>query len=222
MKSLHKIFDILEYVVLRDGGKITPSEAAEFTGLNLATCTRIMGELVARGYLDKVSRREGYIPGPMCAALAMRRNSYTRLARAAKEPLRELSEFVGMPVNLSVVSGKRRIMIACCCGDPGWKPWDRFGFSLDAGGMATNPLLLAFGNERSVESGELRKKGYVNFYDEAAKLWIQGYAVRIPGYPVAAFGYGVPAGVDPEQALTLAAEAARKMEETLASHYQAY
>jgi len=211
VKSLHKTFDILEYVALRDGAFVTPSEAAEFTGLNLATCARIMGELTARGYLDKVSRKAGYAPGPMCAALAMRRNSYTRLARAAKEPLQTLSEFVGMPVNLSVVNGARRIMIACCCGKPGWKPWDNFGFALDDPGTATNPLL---------RKGE--GKAFVNFYDAKEKLWIQGCAVRAPGFPVAAFGYGVPETVDPEQALALAVETAREIEKKLTVSYQAY
>ncbi len=211
MKSLHKTFDILEYVALQDGACVTPSEAAEFTGLNLATCARIMGELAARGYLDKVSRKAGYVPGPMCAALAMRRNSYTRLARAAKEPLQALSEFVGMPVNLSVVNGARRIMIVCCCGQPGWKPWDSFGFPLDGPGTATNPLLRKEGG-----------KGFVNFRDEKENLWIQGAAVRAPGFPVAAFGYGVPEGVDPERALALARETAREIEKKLTVSYQAY
>lgn len=211
MKSLHKTFDLLEYVVLRDGACVTPSEAAEFTGLNLATCARIMGELAARGYLDKVSRKAGYAAGPMCAALAMRRNGYARLARAAKEPLQALSEFVGMPVNLSVVSGNRRIMIVCCCGKPGWKPWDSFGFPLDGPGTATDPLLRGEGG-----------KDVVNFYDAKGNLWIQGCAVRAPGFPVAAFGYGVPNTVDPEQALALAVETAREIEKKLTVSYQAY
>lgn len=210
MKSLHKTFDILEYVALRDGESVTPSEAAGFTGLNLATCARIMGELAARGYLDKVSRKAGYAPGPMCAALAMRKNSYSRLARAAKEPLLALSEFVGMPVNLSVVNGARRIMIVCCCGKPGWKPWDSFGFPLDGPGTATNPLLGKAGGD------------FVNFYEEKEKLWIQGCAVRAPGFPVAAFGYGVPEGVDSERALALARETAREIEKKLTVSYQAY
>lgn len=211
MKSLQKTFDLLEYVVLRDGEFVTPSEAAEFTGLNLATCARIMGELVGRGYLDKVSRKEGYAPGPMCAALAMRKNGYTRLARAAKEPLQALSEFIGMPVNLSVASGSRRIMIVCCCAKPGWKPWNSFGFSLDDPGMATNPLLRG-------EAAE----DVVNFRDEEAKLWIQGCAVRAPGFPAAAFGYGVPDEVDSGRALALAVETAREIEKKLTVSYQAY
>lgn len=210
MKSLHKTFDILEYVALQDGACVTPSEAAGFTGLNLATCARIMGELAVRGYLDKVSRKAGYAPGPMCAALAMRKNGYTRLARAAKEPLQALSEFVGMPVNLSVANGARRIMIVCCCGKPGWKPWDSFGFPLDGPGTATNPLLAKEGGD------------FVNFYDGKEKLWIQGCAVRAPGSPAAAFGYGVPEGVDHEQALALARETAREIEKKLTVGYQAY
>ena len=56
MKSLQKAFDILEYVVLQNGEPVTPTRAAAALSINLATCTRIMGELVKRGYLVQISR----------------------------------------------------------------------------------------------------------------------------------------------------------------------
>ena len=111
MKSLHKTFDILEYIVLQCGRHVTPSEVAEYANLNIATCTRIMGELVERGYLDKISRKAGYVPGPMVVSIGTRDNCYRRLAAAASEPVRLLAERVCMVVNLAVMNRDRRVML---------------------------------------------------------------------------------------------------------------
>lgn len=231
MKSLHKTFDILEYIALQDGKKVTPSEAAAFTGLNPATTTRIMGELTKRGYLEQVSRKEGYLPGPMCAALGSRMNVYTRLADAAGEPLKKLSAFIQMPVNLSVLYGGNRIMLRFS-GPDGWTPWKRFLFPNEKD-TATLPLLLAF-TDRKKSAGPLPeditqemlsglgKKGYVDTPDKDGRLRIMGHIIQAPGYPPAAFGCGVPKSIEHPKALEAVQETARAIQEKLAVKYNAY
>ena len=107
MKSLQKTFDLLEYVFLRNGSSVTPSEAADALGINLVTATRIMGSLVERGYLIKISRKDGYAPGPMVMALGSRHNAYERLTAAARQPVEDLSNQLNRQVNLSVLNGEK-------------------------------------------------------------------------------------------------------------------
>lgn len=222
MKSLHKTFDILEYVILRNGKKVLPSEAAEALDINLATCTRIMGELVKRGYLEKVSRKSGYIAGPMIVSLNTRNQLYKRIADAAAEPVRQLSEALNCQVNIAVLNQAQRVMLAFHLADYPVFPWQKFRFE-DHWDTATGRLLLA-----TLEKGEakaicksagitpfpadyfeqLRKDGFVRFAWN--DLCIIGHLIRVPGYPPAAFGFGVPPQ-QADRALELSAAAALKI-----------
>lgn len=226
MKSLHKTFDILEYILLQNGKHVTPSEAAESLGINLATCTRIMGELVQRGYLEKVSRKSGYIAGPMTAALNTRDHLYKKLAEAAEEPIRNLSEKLNCQVNLSVLHQNHRIMLTFHL--PGFPavPWNTFRFS-DHLDTATGRLLLASLEDSAArkvcascgikpypkeELQQIRKDGFVQF--DFDSLSIIGCLIYASGYPTAAFGFGVPpekAGIAFEFALAAAAEIRKKL-----------
>ena len=204
MKSLHKSFYILEYVILQNGRKITPSDAAEAVGVNLATCTRIMGELVDRGYLVKVSRKEGYLPGPMTVSLGTRNHPYERLAKAASEPIRLLSEELRCQVNLAVMHEGRRVMLCYNLSSGTARPWDRFTFE-DHWVTATGRLLIASLEDREArkiissigvkpypkeELDKIRADGFTVFAE--GPLSIIGHLIQLPGYPAAAFGFGVP------------------------------
>ena len=208
MKSLQKTFDILEYVVLQNGERVTPTRAAEALSINLATCTRIMGELVKRGYLEQISRKEGYIPGPMVTTLGTRHNRYEVLAAAARDPIEKLSGDLVRQVNLSVLHAGRRIMLCYHLSSHALKPWDHFTFS-DHWETATGRLLIAALEEREArkltaaagidpfprkELARIRQAGWIRFRQD--KLEIMGHLIVFPGYPAAAFGFGVP----PEQA----------------------
>ena len=232
MKSLHKIFDVLEYVVLRNGANVTPSEVANALSLNLATATRIMTELVKRGYLDHVSRKDGYIAGPMVISLGTRRNPYERIAAAAREPVAELAAEFRRQVNLAVLNLERRVMLCYALSDSEMQPWDHFFFS-DQWATATGRLLLSALDDRAAlklvpqemrpavkaELPAVRKQDHVIF--EIAGETVIGCRVRVPGYPAAAFGFGVA----PEragEALEAATAAARQIEETLRKPLRAY
>lgn len=245
MKSLHKTFDILEYVLLQNGRKITPSEVAGAISLNLASCTRIMGELVARGYLDKVSRKEGYLPGPMITALTHRDNVYERLANAAYEPVRKLSERICMPVNLSVMNGNKRIMLLFYCALQDWTPWKQVSF----GNLLLYPterLLLSALPEKEIqdfmknfkfpleswpemknkdvllsELKKIRKAGYV-CYEDAASLTVMGGLVDVPGYPPASIGFGIKEKSEKNEIISLLKKTTTEIRMKLLDSYCAY
>ncbi len=213
MKSLMKAFDILEYVALQDGRPVTSSEVTESVGLNLATASRIMVEMAGRGYLEKVSRKSGYRPGPMIAAIANRDNVYHRMAQAALNPVTELAAQIGMPVNLAVMNGTRRIMLFYHNTAPQWKPWSKLTFT-DAENTATGRLLAATLPEQEAaelfpqmplpfwpevkdyaqlhrELAKIRKNGFVSFISEPDGTLVMGHLVMSKGYPAAAIGFGI-------------------------------
>ncbi len=213
MKSLDKTLDILEYLALQNGRQVTPSEAAEAIGLNLATTTRILGELTERGYLEKVSRKAGYRPGPMIIALANRDSVYHRLAQAAAAPITKLAIAINMPVNIAVMHGLERIMLFYSNPRQQWKPWNQLVFD-DVADTATGRLLAAEVPENRVEElfpeipcprweevtsyeilrrelAKIRRDGYVCFKAAPERITVMGHLIRVPGYPPAAFGFGI-------------------------------
>lgn len=203
MKSLQKTFDLLEYVFLRNGSSVTPSEAAEALGINLVTATRIMGSLVARGYLVKVSRKEGYAPGPMVMALGTRHNAYERLTAAARQPVEELSNKLNRQVNLSVLENEKRLMLCYQLNGNYVQPWNKFFFCSHYR-TGTGRCLLATLDFRAAqrivgdavpeavlkkELEDIARNGYVQF--EFDNEMVIGHLIKVPGFPPAALGYGI-------------------------------
>lgn len=236
MKSLHKIFDILEYIILQNGRHVTPSEVAEYADLNLATCTRIMGELVSRGYLDKISRKSGYAPGPMIITLGTRDNCYRRLAAAAAEPVKLLAERIRMPVNLAVMNFDRRIMLNFYSPNRGWKIWNSFQFGSDHAETATGWLLLSAMAPKDAEKiirakslpmtekelAKVRRNGFVNFRIHTDGIQVMGHLICGEGCPPAAIGFGIRDGDDSDEILRFSSETAALIEQRLTPDSRAY
>ena len=159
MKSLHKIFDILEYVVLQNGRRVTPTEAADAVGINIATCTRIMGELVKRGYLEQISRKDGYISGPMIVSVATRDSMFKQMASAAAEPVFQLSVALTAQVNAAVMHNSSRVMLTYYFRDYYMTvPWKQFFFR-DHWKSAAGRLLLASLDDREARRICLKELG---------------------------------------------------------------
>ena len=233
MKYLHKTFDILEFVVLQNGQPVTPSEAAKALDINLVTVTRIMGELVKRGYLQHLSRRGGYVPGAMVTAIGTRNNTFERLASAAREPIAELSRKLHRQVNLSVFQQERRVML-CYRLDGHWaEPWNSFFFDNHAKTGTGRVLLASLSDEEAQrlcrevnreccpleELAEVRRNGYARFAGLGET--IIGCPVAVPGYPLAALGFGVDDQAA-DEALKLALECAGKIKNSLLRRNIAY
>ena len=206
MKSLFKALDILEYVITRNGANVTPSEAAEALDVNLVTCTRIMRAWTERGYLANVSRKSGYTPGPMIASIGLYENVYHKLAAAAAAPIADLAHQLRRKINFSVMHRGKRVKLAWNMGSRVQASWPNPKLLYAPHwGSATGRLLLA--NMPQAEAREIlrkegvtpfpqheleliKKSGIVHFEDDRG-LEIIGGIVRVPGYPLAAFGFGV-------------------------------
>lgn len=61
---INKTFSILEQVVISSPAPMLPAQLAEKLNLNRATCSRLLKQLLDMGYILKVSRQQGYVPGP--------------------------------------------------------------------------------------------------------------------------------------------------------------
>jgi len=233
VKSLHKTFDILEFVVLQNGLPVTPSDAANALGINLVTVTRIMGELVRRGYLMHISRKGGYVPGAMVTAIGSRSNIFERLAAAAREPVNVLSRKLHRQVNLSVMHQEQRVML-CYRLDGNWiEPWKTFFFSNHPKTGTGRVLLAAMSDEEAQrvchavgrecctpeELAEVRRNGFARFGGLGET--IIGCPVEVPGYPLAALGFGIEAEWA-DEALKLALECAESIRNALLRRNIAY
>lgn len=231
MKSLNKTLDILEYILNKDGIASTPGEIASGIEINAATCSRIINELMERGYIEKVSRRAGYIPGPVVYALNTRQSPYARIAKAAEEPVKDLAVKLSSMINISVMKDGYRYVLYFYSGDAKKKFPLRTKY-LDHYDTATGRLLLSAAPLEDVDFA-IKKLGFPKemwngitskdaFLKELAKIaqtgtvkypqddiWIVGSLVNAPGYPPAAIGFGV---ADKEKA----DEAAKLLKKTVA------
>ena len=103
MKSLDKVFDIMELVTSMGGQSVTPGMAAECLKLNGATCVRFMKYLCKRGYLEQVSRKEGYVAGPAGLTFADRQSKYSKIIDATEKPIMDLAHKLNTYINISIL-----------------------------------------------------------------------------------------------------------------------
>lgn len=239
MKSLKKALDILEYIVNHNNSPVTPSEAAGKLGLDAATCVRIMIEFTKQGYLEHVSRRAGYVPGPAVFTFSDRNYwKYGQLAQAAVEPVKILAHKVRSVVNISVLYNTYRYILYHYSADAGRNIPLQTRYGHDFYPTATGRLLLSTAPEATVkeihakfgikdhsgnpvdltafqkELKEITAAGYVHFRDPEARLWIIGALVRPADFPPAAIGYGI-SGNSCEDALKATLETVKQIEGNL-------
>ncbi len=229
MKTLRNALDVLEFVAANGGLPTSPSAAAQATGLNLSSCTRIMQTLVSRGYLVQQSRRGGYQLGPAAATYGNRPGRYSELVDAAREPMRKLAREVHAMVNLSVIHNDRRYILYQCGYTEGVRPASTISMPWNYLENATERLLLSaadhaerqrilraiglpdgFASEDEFlrELDRLAAAGTVKFYSDFQKHWIVGGLMAVPGYPTAALGLGVATEPDADRAIRLVHECA--------------
>lgn len=112
IQALDRALRILEFVADRPERDIALGQIARATGLHPATCSHIVKTLTDRGYLEQDAPGRGYRLGPMPFALT-RGGAYRRDLAAVAEPyLADLSGRMGESVELSVLRGARRVVVA--------------------------------------------------------------------------------------------------------------
>jgi len=239
MKSLKKALDVLEYIVNHNNNPVTPSEVAGKLGLDAATCVRIMKAFTQQGYLEHVSRRAGYVPGPAIFTFSDRNYwKYGQLIQAAVEPIQTLAHKTRSVVNISVLYNTYRYILYHYSATGRKYSTLQTRYWHDFYPTATGRLLLATVPETTLkeinvkfgikdyngnpvdltafqkELKEISAAGHVCFRDPGAGLWIIGALVRPENFPTAAIGYGIN-NDSYEEALKATRAAARQIEDKL-------
>lgn len=117
IKVLDKSFGILEAVVNASPRPMRISVLAEKIGINVATCARIVRDLVDADYLDQVSRQEGYTVGPRMLTLGNNVAYKPWLVKCAARILSRTAETVSASVMLAERRGDLRYILYhrnCC------------------------------------------------------------------------------------------------------------
>jgi len=117
VQSLHRAFDILEYLARRGGEPAPLSEIARHTGLNASTCANLLKTLVSRSYVDQVGARKGYMLGPMALRLGRVRGYGSDLVQVAEPLLVALAAQVHENLVLSALHQDRLFELARAEGD---------------------------------------------------------------------------------------------------------
>ncbi len=155
-KVLGKMFDILEAVVVRSPAVVRTGELSELFGISLATCSRLLRELVEYGYLMKSSNQAGYVVGPRMVTINNRVNYRSEVLDAANEVVTEWArKYEGAFLYCEHV-GLNRFILSFCNGSPRLRP-TIFGLAhQDLLMTATGLVLLAHADL------ETRQKVYQN------------------------------------------------------------
>ena len=107
IKSVQKALSILTFVAQQDERPVSLGRIAQGVDLNVATCAHLVETLCEENYLEKVSRREGYIMGPQMHVNTTRRLCHHRLIELAAPYMARLCRELGDGVSISTMSGDR-------------------------------------------------------------------------------------------------------------------
>lgn len=107
IKSVQKALSILTFVAQQDERPVSLGRIAQGVDLNVATCAHLVETLCEENYLEKVSRREGYIMGPQMHVNTTRRLYHHRLIELAAPYMARLCRELGDGVSISTMSGDR-------------------------------------------------------------------------------------------------------------------
>lgn len=170
IKVLDKAFGILEAVVVASPAPIALAPLAEKLGINKATCSRIIRELVDAGYLEQVSRQAGYVAGPRALTLGMRVSYAGKLLESADGLVRHCAETIGQSVLLAIMHQGLRYILIHYNYNPNMKiDLTQLAFN-DTYGTATGLVLLAYSSEKEVAAARaLREQSQSRLYSNACK-----------------------------------------------------
>lgn len=104
MGTVGKALDLLE-VFTRQRPQVGLSELARLTGVNKATCFRLMAEMEQRGLVEQLGHSRGYRLGPAVLRLAYLRESAVPTRDAAMPVLQALARATGETAHLSHLVG---------------------------------------------------------------------------------------------------------------------
>lgn len=207
--------------MLRDGGSIRLTDAAEELQIAPSTAHRLMAMLVYRGFALQDDRRR-YVAGPAMGVRAIGAPWLHQLRRLAMEPMEILSSQVEETVNIVVRVGVSIRFLATVEAASILRIGDRTGTVMPAIGASSGKALLALEPEERLRNlylgkgarlagSALSEPQFARLQSELAKVRALGYAlsreevetglgavgvaVRTPGgAPLAAISVATPIG----------------------------
>lgn len=101
IQSIKRAVDILSFVAMQpDGMPVTLTNMALATNLDPSTCARIVATLCECAYLEKISRKEGYVLGPMVYFNFSGKHYRKTLLKNSLSVMRKLCELTQRSVSL--------------------------------------------------------------------------------------------------------------------------
>ena len=214
-KVLDKTFGILEAIVKQSPNPVSPTALAEELEINRTTCSRLLKALLDDGYILKVSRQLGYVPGPKILTMSNMAGFQNDLLEKSRPVVdRCANEMKKLVLIAQLYGGKRYIIYHKNCDPCQAIRLEHLAFD-DLFSTATGLLLLAYSSpaeqkrcffEQQKIGGEffpeftdweytrkklenIRKQGF--FECEKEWQWIYAFPVFRRGKFCAAFGVSI-------------------------------
>lgn len=145
MGTVGKALDLLD-LFTRSEPSLGLSQLARASGLNKATCHRLLTELASRGLLEQVGSAREYRLGPAVLRLSALREAAVPTREAAMPVLRRLAEATGETAHLShLVAGRLQTLAFAYAARGGVKVMMEDADFLPFHSTASGAAVLAFG-----------------------------------------------------------------------------
>lgn len=145
MGTVGKALDLLD-LFTRSQPQLGLSQLSRASGLNKATCHRLLTELESRGLLEQVGPAREYRLGPAVLRLSALREAAVPTREAAMPTLRRLAEATGETAHLShLVAGKLQTLAFAYASRGGVKVMMEDADILPFHATASGAAVLAFG-----------------------------------------------------------------------------
>lgn len=151
IQSLHRAFDILEFLASQAGKPALLGEISRHTRLNASTCANLLKTLVSRSYVDQIGPRQGYVLGPMAAHLGHCAGYRADLVQLAEPLLMALAAQVHENIVLSALHQDRLFELARAEGDSLLQLRRDLQPIESVYNAANGRLLLAYMNDEALE-----------------------------------------------------------------------
>jgi DNA-binding IclR family transcriptional regulator len=152
IKVLNKMFSILEEIVIASPNPVSAGKLAQKFGINKATCSRIIGDLVTFGYIKQISRMEGYVAGPRAYSFGSQVSYKENLLLEASPMIKECAESIRESVLMSEMCKGKRYITCHCNYNPAMNVFlDQLAYD-DLYDTATGIMLLAHASKEDIDA----------------------------------------------------------------------
>ncbi|MVM31201.1 helix-turn-helix domain-containing protein [Spirosoma sp. HMF4905] len=111
IQVINRALDLLELIANDPEQPKSLGELADGLSLNHGTCANILKTLVARGYVEQVAAKKGYILGAKAYTLTGNEAYQKDLLEAAREPMDALTQSVNENCLLAILKDNQRVVI---------------------------------------------------------------------------------------------------------------